>query len=291
MRILALSFIALMILFARPQKVAAQELGFPDVDGWRIAQQETVYNPNNLFDVIDGAADLFLEYDFVDLHIGRYAKDELEIKVEIYKHGSSVDAFGIFSQERFADYHFIDLGVQGYLEKGALNFLAGVYYVKISTIQEGPAAQKGMLLIAKAVEKHLKQSKAWPAMLTVFPAEKKKAYSEQYIAKNFLGYSPLNCVFVASYDAGSAFKAFVIKFGTPKDALKTLASFENALPQNATRKEIGGKQEIQDPNNGLIEVIQKGNYIFGVVGSEAETSHDTFLTEFEKKLASVQSPL
>ncbi|MCX6142709.1 MAG: hypothetical protein NTZ35_05765 [Ignavibacteriales bacterium] len=288
MRILALSLIAVMIMFARPQKVAAQELAFPQVEGWRLAQEETVYNPNNLFDVIDGAADLYLEYDFVDLHIGRYAKDELEIKVEIYKHGSSVDAFGIFSQERFADYHFIDLGVQGYLEKGALNFLSGVYYIKISTIQEGSGAQDAMLLIARAVEKHLQQNKAWPKMLAAFPVEKKKAYSEQYVAKSFLGYSPLNCVFVASYDEGSSFKAYVIKFATPQDALKTLASFENALPANANRKEIGGKQEIQDPNNGLIELVQKGNYIFGVVSTEVGRNHDTFLNELEKKLLSVK---
>jgi hypothetical protein len=288
MRILALSIIAVMVSFAWPQKVTAQELTFPEVDGWRLEQEEKVYNPNNLFDVIDGAADLFLEYDFADLHIGRYTKNELEIKVEIYKHGSSVDAFGIFSQERFADYHFINLGVQGYLEKGALNFLAGIYYVKTSTIQEGPAAQEGMLLIAKAVEKHLKQSNSWPAMLTAFPVEKKRAYSEQYVAKSFLGYSSLNSVFVAGYDEDSSFKAFVIKFETPKDALNTLASFENALPKDAKRKEIGGKHEIQDPNNGQIEIVQNGGYIFGVVSSEVGRSHDNFLNEFEKKLSPIK---
>ena len=288
MRVFVLSFIALVILFARPQTVSAQESAFPQILAWRLTQDETVYNPNNLFDVIDGAADLYLEYDFADLHIGRYTKDSLEIKVELYRHGSSVNAFGIFSQERFADYHFIDLGVQGYLEKGALNFLSGVYYVKISTIQEGTAAQDGMVLIAKAVEKHLRQINEWPALLMVFPAEKKRAYSEQYIAKSFLGYSPMNGVFVASYDNGSSYKAFVIKFATRDEAIKTLVDFENALPKNAARKEIGEKQEIRDPNNGLEEVIQKGKYIFGVVSSEPAKSHDTFLNEFGTKISSVK---
>jgi hypothetical protein len=288
MRMYLLFAITTVVFVLCAPTMTAQQRVFPDVEGWKLAQEEQVYNPNNLFDVIDGAADLYLEYDFVDLHIGRYEKEDLEIKVEIYKHGSSVDAFGIFSQERFADYHFIDLGVQGYLEKGALNFLSGIYYVKISTIQEGPSAQVGMLLIANAVERHLQQSSAWPAILAAFPTEKKKAYSEQYIAKSFLGFGSLNCVFVASYDAGKAFKAFVITFGTPEEALKTLTSFENALPNNVTRKEIGGKQEIQDPNNGLIEVVQKGNYIFGVVSSEAGEGHDTFLKEFGKKFSSVK---
>ena len=285
LKISALSLIAVIVFFVCPESAAAQESVFPQVGGWKLAPEETVYNPTNLFDVIDGAADLYLEYDFVDLHIGRYAKGELEIKVEIYKHGSSSDAFGIFSQERFADYHFIDLGVQGYLEKGALNFLSGIYYVKISTIQEGAAAQDAILLIAKAVDKHLKQSKAWPTMLATFPAGKKKAYSEQYIAKNFLGYSPLNRAYVTTYDDGQSFKAFVMRFGTSEEAMKTLDSFFKALPKNAVRRETSGKQEIQDPNNGRIEVVLKDGFLFGVVSQEAGMGHDTFLNEFGKKLS------
>jgi hypothetical protein len=263
-------------------------LVFPQVEGWKVAQEETVYNPNNLFDVIDGAADLYLEYDFIDLHIGRYTKGDLEIKAELYRHGSAVDAFGIFSQERFADYHFIDIGVQGYLEKGALNFLSGIYYVKISTIQEGVSAQDAMQLIAKAVEKHIRQSKAWPAMLAAFPTRNKKAYSEQYVSKNFLGYSPLNAAFVASYDDGLSFKAFAIALATPEEAVKTLDGFVKALPKNATRKEIGKKQEIQDPNNGCIEVVLKGIYMFGVISPEAGNNRDSFLSEFGTKLSSLR---
>ena len=285
LKISALSLIAVIIFFVCPEFAAAQESVFPQVGGWKLAPEETVYNPTNLFDVIDGAADLYLEYDFVDLHIGRYTKGELEIKVEIYKHGSSADAFGIFSQERFADYHFIDLGVQGYLEKGALNFLSGIYYVKISTIQEGAAAQDALLLIAKAVDKHLKQNKAWPTMLATFPAGKKKAYSEQYVAKNFLGYSPLNGAYVTTYDDGYSFKAFVMRFGTSEEAIKTLDRFIKALPKNAVRRETAGKQEIQDPNNGRIEVVLKDGFLFGVVSQEAGMGHDTFLSEFGKKLS------
>jgi hypothetical protein len=174
------------------------------------------------------------------------------------------------------------------LEKGALNFLTGIYYVKISTIQEGSAAQDAMLLIAKAVNRQLQQSNTWPALFAAFPTGRKAAYSEQYIAKSFLGYGPLNGAFVASYDDGSLFKAFVIKFETPEVAVKTLASFEKALPQNASRKEIGGKREIQDSNNGRIEIVLKGSYMFGVVSSETGNGHDAFLNEFGKLLSSIK---
>jgi hypothetical protein len=286
LRIPALSLIAAVVFFTWPMLTTAQESTFPQIAGWKLAPEETVYTTNNLFDVIDGAADLYLEYDFVDLHIARYTKEKLEIKVEIYRHASSENAFGIFSQERFADYHFIDLGVQGYMEKGIVNFLTGIFYVKISTIQEGTAAQDAILMIAKAVDGHLKQSKDWPAMLVSFPAAKKKAYSEQYVAKSFLGYSALNGVYVSAYENGSSFKAFVIKFGTPEEASKTLDSFVKALPKTAMSKEIRGIREIQDPNNGQIEIVLKGNFLFGVVCAEVGTKHDAFLNEFGQKLSS-----
>jgi hypothetical protein len=283
-RIFLVSAVAILAFFARPQNTTAQAVVFPQIEGWKCALEESAYNPNNLFDAIDGAADLYLEYDFVDLHIGRYTKDNLEIKVELYRHGSAVDAFGIYSQERFADYHFIEIGVQGYSEKGALNFLSGIYYIKISTIQEGASAQEGMLLIAKAVEKHLHQANSLPSMLSVFPPRHKKAYSEQYVSKNFLGYSPLKAAFVASYNDDSPFKAFIIKFSTPDEALKTLANFVNALPRNATRQEIRGKQEIQDPNNGDIEVVLKSNYMLGVISPKDGKNRDSFLSEFGMRL-------
>jgi hypothetical protein len=283
-RIFLLSLVLVAACVIQTQNTTAQELVFPQVEGWKCAQDETVYNPNNLFDAIDGAADLYLEYDFVDLHIARYTRGDLEIKAELYKLGSTVDAFGIFSQERYPDYHFIEIGVQGYAEKGALNFLSGIYYVKISTIEEGASAQEGMLLIAKAVEKHLHQVRTLPATIAFFPARNKKAYSEQFVAKNFLGYSPLNAAFVASYDDGSSFKAFFIKLSTPDDAFKTLTSFIKALPKNATRREIQGKQEIQDPNNGQIEVVLKSNYLLGVISAQAGKSHDLFLREFGMRL-------
>ncbi len=287
-RIRLLYLIASVLFLFRPQHTTAQEAIFPQVVGWKLAPEEMVYTPNNLFDAIDGAADLYLEYNFVNLHVGLYTKDELEIKVELYRHASALDAFGIFSQERFADYRFIDLGVQGYLEEGALNFLAGAYYVKLSTIQQGPAAQDALLLIARAVERHLHQSKAWPAMLAAFPAAKMQAYSEQYVSKNFLGYGSLNGVYIAVYDDGALFKAFVIKCGAPEQAIITLSNFENALPKNATRKESGGKTEILDPNNGRVEIVLKGSYIFGVVGPEPGSNHDAFLNEFEQNLSSLK---
>jgi hypothetical protein len=266
----------------------AQEKPFPAVEGWKLSQEETAYTPNNLFDVIDGAADLFLEYNFVVLHIGRYTQGEVEIKVELYRHATSADAFGMYSQERFADYHFIEIGNQGYMEKGALNFLTGDYYVKISTIQEGENAQGGMQQLAQAVEKHLHQGGSLPAILTAFPSENRKPYTEQYVAKSFLGYSSLNGVFVASYDDGTPFRMFVIRLKTPEEASKTLQDLGKALPASVALSGEGEERSIADPNNGAVKIVLKGSYLLGVVSTEAVNKRGALLEAFGKRLTSLR---
>ena len=260
---------------------------FPEVKGWKLTIEETVYTPNNLWDVIDGAADLFLEYNFVDLTIARYQKSaDLEIKVELYRHKSAVDAFGMYSQERYPDYHFIDLGTQGYVEKGTVNFLCGEYYIKISTVQSEQAAQDGLMTIGGSLEKRLKRTKSWPSLIAVFPTKGKQANTEQYVARNFLGYSFFNSVFTAVYNDGAALKAFIMRLQSPDEASKTIETYLAALPKEGKSKTEGGRFRVRDPHNGVITFILDKNTIYGVLGAEVTTS-EALLTELGRGLAGV----
>ena len=260
---------------------------FPKVSGWKLTTEGTVYTPNNLWDVIDGAADLFLEYNFVDLHIGRYQQTaDLEIKVELYRHKSALDAFGMYSQERYPDYHFIDLGTQGYVDKGTLNFLCGEYYVKISTVQSEAPAQDGLMKIGEAVEKSLERTKAWPDLLAAFPAQGKQANTEQYVARSFLGYSFFNNAFTASYDKDGTLKAFIIRLGSTDEASKTIDTYLASIPKEGISKSEGGHFRIRDPHSGNVTFVLDRNTIYGVLGAEDRNS-ETLLTELGRGLAAM----
>ena len=161
---------ALFILIISTSLSFGQESPFPHLPGWKVTQDDPVYDANNLWDIIDGAADLYLEYAFIDLHIARYiSTDSIEVKAEMYRHASSEDAFGMYSQERDTGYNFIQVGVQGYLQQGILNFLTGSYYIKLSTYQTGSKAQEAMLTIGRTLALHLKQSNTMPKFFQVFP--------------------------------------------------------------------------------------------------------------------------
>ncbi len=276
---------ALFILVLSLSLSYGQESLFPQIPGWKITQDDPVYTANNLWDIIDGAADLYLEYAFVDLHIARYfSTDSIEVKTELYRHASDVDAFGMYSQERDTGYNFIHLGVQGYLQQDVLNFLTGSSYIKLSTYQTGSKAQEAMLTIGRRLAEHLKQNNAMPKLFQVFPAEGKLHNTEQYVAHNFLGYSFLNSAYAALYKDSSTFKIFVIESAAPEKANAMIVEFLNAVPKETVAKRASDKYQIRDPHNGMIELQVFDRYICGIINCPDSKIRDRYLKEVTANL-------
>lgn len=276
MRRIAICFLFVSIVLPA---LHGQESPFPTIAGWQTILEETIYNSENLWDAIDGAAELFLLYDFVDLRIARYTHgDSIEITVELYRHGSASNAFGIYSQERHPNYSFIQLGVQGYLQQDVLNFLSGVYYIKMSTLQVGNAAQDALLMIARKVEKHLGQKNAWPEIVRRFPAAARVPNTEQYIAKSFLGYGFLNHAYVASYDDGRPFRMFVIAAESQGRAKEMAEAYCNAVPKDSVKRLDGERYELRDPHYGVVALVATKGYLCGIVGSSA-SPRDQYLRQ------------
>ncbi len=243
---------------------------FPTVAGWKTAPPpgDSVYTPDNLWDTIDGGADLFLSYGFVDLHIMEYTDTSgTDVRVELYRHASRANAFGIYSQERNPGYNFIEIGTQGYVEEKVLNFFCGMYYVKISSHREGKAGIAGMALIGRRVAEHLGQEAGWPATLTLLPAQKRLPNSESYIAENFLGYRVFHSAFTARYEGGCTL--FIMEFESASRARGVAEAYMKAVgrPQELTEGEI---TDIPDPHNGSVAMFLKGRTISGAFGAGGE---------------------
>lgn len=69
-----------------------------DLPGWKMNQQPLVYNGDDLFELIDGGADIYLEYGFTRVVSSQYADPSQNvILVEIYEMNDTAAAYGIFS--------------------------------------------------------------------------------------------------------------------------------------------------------------------------------------------------
>jgi hypothetical protein len=102
-----------------------------------------VFHPANLYEEIDGEAELFLPYDFRELkvaYVSRKASPESLIRLELYRHGSLRDAFGIFSQHRFPGQDTFPIGPsEAIVSDASLDFFRGNRFVRIRTNHPGGA--------------------------------------------------------------------------------------------------------------------------------------------------------
>ncbi len=263
---------------------AGQGSTFPALAGWRLAPPpgDSVYTPDNLWDIIDGAADLFLSYGFVDLRIGEYTDSAgTDVRVELYRHSSRQNAFGIYSQERNPGYHFIEIGTQGYVEGKVLNFLCGTYYVKMSTHRNGKTGIDAMVMIGRRVAEHLQQAPGWPADLAVLPAEKRVSNTESYIAENFLGYAVFHSAFTARYEAGCTL--FLMDFESPSRARAAADAYLKAVGLLPGLPE-GEITDVLDPHNGSLSMLLRGRTISGVFGPGGKALAHRYLELLQARL-------
>jgi len=102
---------------------------------WTAAEPARTFGPDNLYEEIDGEAELFLPYGFQELTVGflRPAGNEkADVHLELFRHATQRDAFGIFSQHRFPDQEVIRVGTsETIVSATSLDFFRGTYFVRI----------------------------------------------------------------------------------------------------------------------------------------------------------------
>ena len=250
---------------------------FPSFAGWSKKGEPEIYTPDNLFEYINGAAEVFLSYDFQKLASLSYENDKKNsYTVDVYQHSSDRNGFGIYSQEKPREGDFLPIGVQGYYEKGVLNFLKGHYYVKMSGYDLGDSDEKVLTGAAREIAAALEGSGTFPAAVKCFPDKGKIANSEAYINQNFLGHSFLHSAFAADYEMnGQKFQVFIIETGTPKEVEEILNNYTAFVKKKGIKVEQDKNfYRFEDPyyrSSGMMNLKGQANYLWGLF------SHDNTL--------------
>ena len=158
------------------------------------------YGPDNLYQYMDGGADIFVLYGIRTLlHLDVRAK-AVDLTVDVFDMGTPDSAFGMYAAERWPDYRFIAIGTEGYHNKGILNFLQDRYYVKLAGFGDG--ADEVLERFARALSAGIGANPAFPALLARLPAENRRPHSEQYMPNDPLGHPFLAPAYVVAYTAG-----------------------------------------------------------------------------------------
>ena len=264
--IYVLSFVLGFTFSSAAPVLGGKMISFPEMSGWRQDGKTQIFSPKTLYEYINGAADLYLSYEFQDLQVTEYkGEKKAGVTVEVYRQKDPTQAFGIYSQERLANAKFLDIGAQGYHEPNVLNFLTGPYYVKINGFNTGEDDEEVLMPFARKVEEILGGKTSLPPILSSFPAEGKKKNTEKFISRNFLGYSFFHSGYTADYEvAGKKFKIFVIEGKDREDCRGILERYLKQTGKEGTPASEGFHQ-LKDPYHGEVDIFWKGKFIWGIL--------------------------
>jgi hypothetical protein len=280
-------FCTALICSGGSQGVSLKTL-LPQPGDWELTEEPETYMPDNLFEYINGAAEIYLSYDFQELIVAQYKKegDEANISVEIYDMSGTENAFGIYGAERFPDNTFISMGTQGYLDGETLNFLVGQYYVKLMGFECGEMAEKYLRTFGEDITGRVADKGGFPDLLSVFPAEGRVANSEKYSLRNFMGYSFLRNGYMAEYNLdGMEFNCFLINAGSETEAREMVTNYlERKKEQGVTEIKEGFR--IKDKYYHNIYISRVDNVVCGAINIKdgSEEVGESYLSKMITRL-------
>jgi len=191
-RILNLVIIFMVILFGSMGKLVMgnesttrlHELvqGLPKtLEEWSKSSDFAVYDPENLYAYINGGAELYISYQFINLISQPYINEEEdEIKIDIFNMGSSQNAYGIFSHSRETIDDFVGSNIESEYAGGLLTFWKGRYYVSILAYPETESRKLVVQQLARKIAAQIQEDSYRPKILALLPEYKLQQHSIRY---------------------------------------------------------------------------------------------------------------
>jgi hypothetical protein len=242
------------------------------VPGWKQVGELYVFDPSNLYNHINGAAEFFIAYGFIELAGANYSPlDESDeaISVDIYDMGNVLNAFGVFQSRRDRSSPSLNIGTASFGEGGYLVFYKDRYYVEIQAFVT-EKRQTVIQTIASSVSEHLPGNNLLPKELSFLPEKDKIAGSEHYITGGILGHAFLDRGVVCDYLLGSErVSTFIAFFPSRQGALRAVETYKKFLQGSgkpyrslANFEERGFFSE--EPYHKNVIVAQEGKFVVGV---------------------------
>ncbi len=177
--------------------------GENDLEGWKKNGETLFYGPDDLWEYINGQAEAFLMYDFREVAAQHYLDgSDLEIKIEIYEHGSPLMTFGIYSQFRSPEVSCLDIGNEAFGDEYSLHFWKGRFYVKVYAYDEGEKSGAEMKMFAGIVAGRIPDEGGEPAETSLFPRGGLVEKSVTFVSEGVMGSGKLPPAFSGDYTVG-----------------------------------------------------------------------------------------
>ncbi|MFO1475697.1 MAG: DUF6599 family protein [Verrucomicrobiota bacterium] len=211
------------------------------------------FNPDNLYDKIDGKAELYLSSGFVKLSCRRLAlKDDPDQWLEwfVYDMGAVPQAFSVFTVQKRSEGQPLDLAEYAYKTQNALYFICGSNYIEAVASSTNEPLVQAMIAAARLFAAGSGGTRL--EQLSLLPADHLVAGSQALQTADVFGFDKFKNVYTADYSInGQIILGFVTECADPAAADSLRDAYRAFLIEN------GGK-----PAGDSIEIMGAYEFVF-----------------------------
>ena len=264
-----------------------------EVHGWKAAADPSPYNTKTIFQYMNGAAELYLAFNFRGLKTTRFEKSGgPSIVVEVYEMGSPEDAYGVFTFEQQDPE--VGIGQGSEFGGGLLRFWKGHNFVTIFGEEPGPDIEEAILVLGRRIAATINDSGNPPKILGYLPDKtlpftKKDAWffrshihlnQRFFVARaNILMLAPDVEAVLARYETKDGrIHILLVRYSTPEKAEAAHASFKKVYMPDA------GKADWVKTENGKWTSIGRLNSFVIVVFDADDESAASSLVNANKDI-------
>jgi hypothetical protein len=238
------------------------------VEGWTQAGEVRIYTADNLWEYINGAAMLFVDYGVRTCMTADMSAAGTAVTVDLYEMGSPLRAVGVFKRESAgrgedltgATVADVSPPYQALMVKGST-------YVKVNAYQ-GELSEPAGRQFLQGLAASLPGETVMPPEFSLLPEAGKLPGSDGYQPGSLLGLEELTDCLYADYEGsdGATWQGFVVLPAAATDVWEALA-------QRWESTEHDGRTILfrEVPYSGLVGVVRTDSGMFGVSGAVDET--------------------
>jgi hypothetical protein len=252
-----------------------------EVTGWEKNFSKEEYKGDDLYIYINGGAEIYHEYGFQRVIVQDYKNEkEKSVSLELYEMKSPESAYGIYTFKTEANGKPVEIGHEGRLEGYYLNFWKGKFLVTITGFEEDEETIRGLIQIAKTVEKKLFREKGEkPAITRLLPEDRFDPSGIKYF-KGHLGifnsypFSTKNIFNLKEGIKGHLkdnIDVYIIKYDSPEQCLLQFNQAKNSLKEEPRYKNFATTTKtfsLFDDKNKMLYFEPRNNYILIVLGAK-----------------------
>jgi hypothetical protein len=263
--------------------------------GYAAFSQLEVYNPDSLYEKINGKAPLYTDAGFEKLYTRRFAGQSdpnLAMELYLYDMGQAKNAFSVYSLQKRPDGEAVAEIAMAYKTSNGLYLIQGRYYVEVVGFVTSAELSAAMAEMGKRLCQGLAAEGGEIAELKLLSDEKLITGSIKLYTESAFGLDTFGNVFAGSFQlGGDTVTGFVSQRADAADAEKMAKEYYKFLLDNganAIKPQNAGLNVMMADFYGAVEIVfAQDTFVAGIHEAEAQGSAEELAKILINKLSEV----